>query len=144
VAIASVFRRPVVLGSPSLSVFEHYYRQSGRSHPQNISAIDTAGWYRGAAGHPRTAQAVPSCPATVSHRVHLPWREQHVTTFALDYLSPYSPELNPIERVWKLTRRLCLHNRYFGFLETVIFAVESRFSEWTHPNDTLRPLCAIT
>src|SRR3954451_5471823 len=23
----------------------------------------------------------------------------------------YSPELNPIERVWKLTRRLCLHNR---------------------------------
>ena len=22
----------------------------------------------------------------------------------LDYLPPYSPELNPIERVWKLTR----------------------------------------
>lgn len=77
-------------------------------------------------------------------RVHLPWREQQATTFALDYLPPYSPELNPIERVWKLTRRLCLHNRYFGFLETVMDAVESRFAEWTQPNETLRRLCAIT
>jgi transposase len=29
--------------------------------------------------------------------------------FRLDFLPPYSPDLNPIERVWKLTRRLCLH-----------------------------------
>ncbi|MGH9630363.1 MAG: transposase [Bryobacteraceae bacterium] len=50
--------------------------------------------------------------------LHLPWREQQASAFALDFLPPYSPELNPIERVWKLTRRLCLHNRYFGFLET--------------------------
>lgn len=77
-------------------------------------------------------------------RAHLPWREQYAATFALDYLPPYSPELNPIERVWKLTRRLCLHNRYFGFLETVIDAVESQFTEWAKPNDTLRRLCAIT
>lgn len=25
----------------------------------------------------------------------------------------HSPDLNPIERVWKLTRPLCTHNRYF-------------------------------
>ena len=55
-----------------------------------------------------------------------------------------SPELNPIERVWKLTRRLCLHNRYFGFLETIVLAVESQFAEWKEPNDALRKLCAIT
>ena len=77
-------------------------------------------------------------------RAHLSWREQHAATFALDYLPPYSPELNPIERVWKLTRRLCLHNRYFGFLETVIDAVESQSTEWAKPNDVLRRLCAIT
>src|SRR5438034_3701942 len=29
-----------------------------------------------------------------------------ISRFALDFLPPYSPELNPIERVWKLTRRL--------------------------------------
>src|SRR6516225_4683796 len=40
-------------------------------------------------------------------RLHLAWRQQQQPQFALDFLPPYSPELNPIERVWKLTRRLC-------------------------------------
>ncbi|HIH93321.1 TPA: hypothetical protein HA338_04520 [Methanosarcina acetivorans] len=26
-------------------------------------------------------------------------------------MPPYSPNLNPIERVWNLTRKLCAHNR---------------------------------
>jgi transposase len=77
-------------------------------------------------------------------KLHLPWRLQQAPSFGLDFLPPYSPELNPIERVWKLTRRLCLHNRYFGFLEGVIEAVETQFAEWTKPNDCLRRLCAIT
>ncbi len=64
--------------------------------------------------------------------------------FELDYLPPYSPELNPIERVWKLTRRRCLHNRYFATLEEVIAAVEAEFATWGPPNDTLRQLCAIS
>src|SRR6516162_6180829 len=41
--------------------------------------------------------------------LHLDWRQQHQSQFALQFLPPYSPELNPIERLWKLTRRLCLH-----------------------------------
>ncbi|MGH9628662.1 MAG: transposase [Bryobacteraceae bacterium] len=61
------------------------------------------------------------------------------TTPALDFFPPYSPELNPIERVWKLTRRLCLHNRYFGFLETVIEAVESQFVDWQKPQRHTSP-----
>jgi DDE superfamily endonuclease len=36
--------------------------------------------------------------------------------FALDFLPPYSPELNPVEGVWKLTPSLCLHDRYIAFL----------------------------
>ena len=62
----------------------------------------------------------------------------------MDFLPPYSPDLNPIERVWKLRRRLCLHNRYFGFLDGVVAAVEDQFAEWIKPNDSLRRLCAIT
>jgi len=77
-------------------------------------------------------------------RMHREWRTQQAAEFALDFLPPYSPELNPIERVWKLTRRLCLHNRYFGFLDSVVEAVEAQFADWTKPNDTLRRLCAIT
>jgi DDE superfamily endonuclease len=77
-------------------------------------------------------------------RLHRPWREEHAAEFVLDYLPPYSPELNPIERVWKLTRRLCLHNRYFPLLQEVTTTVETEFASWAVPNETLRRLCAIT
>ena len=77
-------------------------------------------------------------------RLHKEWREEHAEDFGLDYLPPYSPELNPIERVWKLTRRRCLHNRYFSDLDKVIDAVEATFDPWTVRNETLRRLCAIT
>jgi len=77
-------------------------------------------------------------------RLHLEWRQQRVEHFALDFLPAYSPELNPIERVWKLTRRRCLHNRYFAELNDVILAVENEFAHWAKPNNTLRRLCAIT
>lgn len=77
-------------------------------------------------------------------KLHQDWRDHQAPQFGLDFLPPYSPDLNPIERVWKLTRRLCLHNRYFGFLEGVVSAVEDQFAEWTKPNDTLRRPCAVT
>jgi transposase len=77
-------------------------------------------------------------------RLHKDWRERHFADFGLDYLPPYSPDLNPIERVWKLTRRRCLHNRYFPTLEEVIDAVEAVFASWANRNETLRRLCAIT
>jgi transposase len=35
-------------------------------------------------------------------RLHRDWREEHTDKLVLDYLPPYSPDLNPIERVWKL------------------------------------------
>ena len=62
--------------------------------------------------------------------------------FALDFLPPYSPELNLIELVWKLTRRSCLHNRYFGQLSELIEDVENQFNQWHKGNATLRRLCA--
>jgi hypothetical protein len=38
-------------------------------------------------------------------KLHLGWRSQQTPQFGLDFLPPYSPELNPIERVWKRSRR---------------------------------------
>lgn len=76
-------------------------------------------------------------------RLHKQWREEHADHFALDYLPPYSPDLNPIERVWKLTRRRCLHNRHFATLNEVITVVETEFASWSTRNETLRRLCAI-
>jgi transposase len=77
-------------------------------------------------------------------KLHELWRQHQAERFALDFLPPYSPELNPAERIWKLTRRKCLHNCYFPTLDDVITAVEAQFILWTSPNDTLRRLCAVT
>ena len=76
-------------------------------------------------------------------RLHQPWRQEHAAGFERDYLPPYSPALNPLERGGKLTRRRCLHNRYFAILEKVIAALEAEFATWGRPPDTLRLLCAI-
>ena len=75
--------------------------------------------------------------------VHKGWRKEVEHSFALDYLPPYSPELNPSERIWKLTRRRCIHNRYFAALSDVVQEVEPVFQEWAIGNETLRRLCAI-
>ena len=72
-----------------------------------------------------------------------PWIEKHKNDIVFDFLPPYSPELNPIERVWKLTRRLCVHNRYFPTLDELVHVVVEKFDQWEKPNSTLRRLCAI-
>jgi len=72
-----------------------------------------------------------------------PWLDDHSDVIKLDFLPPYSPELNAIERVWKLTRRLCTHNCYFPVLEQLTETVFSQFEHWSKPNKTLKKLCAI-
>jgi len=72
-----------------------------------------------------------------------PWLYKHRHEIQLDFLPPYSPELNTIERVWKLTRRLCTHNRYFQYFNDLTQAISQQFSAWMIPNETLRKLCAV-
>ena len=73
-----------------------------------------------------------------------PWLKKHRKQLRLDFLPPYSPDLNPTERVWKLTRRLRTHNQYFPLLQQLVDSVFGQFERWNKPNDTLRRLCAIT
>ena len=77
-------------------------------------------------------------------KLHKDWRDANCKEFAIDFLPPYSPELNPVERVWKLTRRSCTHNHHFATLDDLIAVVEPQFSQWAQPNNVLRRLCAIT
>jgi transposase len=76
-------------------------------------------------------------------KLHEEWRHEVANHFALHFLPPYSPELNPIERVWKLIRRRCLHNQYFPELEKVINAISPCLREWSRPNTTLARLCGV-
>jgi transposase len=75
--------------------------------------------------------------------LHAEWRNQVNDHFELHFLPPYSPELNPIERVWKLIRRRCLHNQYFPNLEDVVAAITPSLRRWSRPNPTLARLCRL-
>jgi transposase len=82
--------------------------------------------------------------ATYHHARGLqPWLVEHRHSLRLSFLPPYSPELNPVERVWKLTGTLCTHNRYFPELEDLIEAVTEQFEIWRKPSKTLYRLCAF-
>ena len=76
-------------------------------------------------------------------RMLAPWLKKHRKQLRLDFLPPYSPDLNHQERVWKLTRRLVTHNTYFPLLNELVEAVLRQFSTWDKPNETLRRLCAL-
>lgn len=76
-------------------------------------------------------------------KLHKEYRENCTEQFALNFLPPYSPDLNPIERVWKLTRRVSTHNVYFPTLNSIASAVENQFRQWTHGSSVLKKLCAI-
>jgi transposase len=76
--------------------------------------------------------------------LHAAWRLAQQPDFTLLFLPPYSPQLNPIERVWKLLRRLWLHNRYSSTLTELTLIVNAQFKVWSHPNPVLRRLCSIS
>jgi transposase len=75
--------------------------------------------------------------------LHKPWRDDCAEKFTLMFMPPYSPELNPIERIWKLTGRKATHNHYFKSLPFMMVAIEKHFMAWLKPNETTRRICAI-
>ncbi len=82
--------------------------------------------------------------AKYHHAVLLkPLLRKYRKELSLLFLPPYSPQLAPVERVWKLARRMATHNRFFGTLSEVLVAVETCFDRWRKPNSGLRRLCGI-
>src|SRR5438552_345138 len=114
-----------------------------RRWPSVCSVVIRSNWAFGSAQSGRRVIVI-SDNAKYHHAcLHKEWREQQAPDFALDYLPPYSPELNPIERVWKRTRRNCVHNVYFPTLRALVEKVERQFERWSEPNDELARLCEI-
>lgn len=73
-----------------------------------------------------------------------PLLTKHRDCLRLEFLPAYSPDLNPIERVWKLTRRICTHNVHFEKLFQLKNTVQEQHAKWKKPNITLTRLCCIT
>ena len=58
---------------------------------------------------------------------------------AIIHLPPYSPELNPIERLWKYTKTNFIHNRVFDSLKQIMANMVDVFAELK--NETVASLC---
>lgn len=79
-----------------------------------VLVLDQAGW------HVAKALKVP----------------ENITLF---HLSPYSPELNPIERVWAYLKSHHLSNRVFIDYDDLLVACQSAWNSVTH--ERLRSVC---
>jgi len=49
----------------------------------------------------------------------------------LMFLPPYSPELNPVEKLWQWLRKEATHNNLFKTLEEMMDALENEFRKLT-------------
>ena len=87
---------------------------------------------------------VMGCPNASWHkRAMRALMEKLPGKFVVLYLPPYSPDLNVIKRVWRLTRRICTHNKYFDQLDDMAATLMGFFMNQAEPNGTFRSLCAI-
>jgi len=61
----------------------------------------------------------------------------------LVHLSPYSPDLNPVERAWWFMRKSITHNRYINSLKERKAIFWKMFSKFLMPNDVIKNICVI-
>lgn len=110
----------LVLPSVSAKLMDLFLEHFAASLAEDVHAVmvlDGAGW------HDERALTVP----------------QNVT---LVPLPPYSPELNPVERVWLYLRERFLSLRALGDTEAIIEACCDAWNTLTTEPDRLRSLCA--
>jgi len=72
-----------------------------------------------------------------------PFLEQNRERLELMFLPPYSPDLNPIERVWWFMRKKITHNRYLHTLQERKAKFWMMFSHYLYPNDELKNICVL-
>jgi len=71
------------------------------------------------------------------------WLEEVSDLLELFFLPPYSPDLNPIEMLWKKTRRNVTHNRFFSSLQELWYDLKQYWVQFAKPNDELMKLSAF-
>lgn len=61
----------------------------------------------------------------------------------LMYIPPYSPELNPTEMAWKITRKDFFHNTYFQSIQAVDNQLYKALSHYTKSKEFLAAACGF-
>ena len=88
-------------------------------HAHAVVILDGAGWHRS------QGLVVPS-------------------NITLLELPPYSPELNPVERIWHYLRSHWLANSVFVSLTDIMDACEMAWNRFATNHDLIRSLCAVS
>lgn len=93
-----------------------YPSEFAKEHPgeEILLIMDRAGWH-------------------CSKNLKIP---QHIQIM---YLSPYSPELNPVERLWRHLKAQTIHNRLFQDLTSLMDALQQEIRSLT--STTLLSVC---
>ena len=66
------------------------------------------------------------------------WLEENKERIELHFLPAYSPQFNPIEMVWKATKKASVHNRYFENLDQLHKTIFRRFNRFQGNPSSLR------
>jgi len=66
---------------------------------------------------------------------------QHSSFISVEYLPPYSPELNPIETSWKVTKNIVTKSQYFQTIEMMQDALEKFWKKHLFMQDFITYLC---
>ena len=108
-------------------------------------------------------QLLKTCPVADGKRIYLildnaPWHKKAVRLvqtqalpeyqdirkmMSLIFLPPYSPDLNPTEQVWRITRREVTHNTYFANAQILEDTLDAYFAIYRHPYKKLASLCTF-
>ena len=106
-------------------------------------------------------QFIASLTAETGKKVHLimdnaPWHKKAKRliesedeyadireAITIESMPPYSPDLNPIEQVWRVTRREKTHNRYWSGLPVLTDVLDKWFGSFIEPNEKLATLCSF-
>jgi len=110
----------LVLPTVSAKIMDLFLARFAASRPTGVHAVlvlDGAGW------HDQRAITVPD-------------------NLTLVALPPYSPEINPVERVWLYLRERFLSLRVLDDTEAIIDACCTAWNALTAEPDRLRSLCA--
>jgi transposase len=72
-----------------------------------------------------------------------PFLEKNKDKIALMFLPAYSPDFNPIERVWWYMRKQITNNRYIDTLKNRMIGFWKMFSHYQKPNKFIVELCNL-
>jgi putative transposase len=67
--------------------------------------------------------------------------ERHASWISVEFIPPYSPELNPIETCWKVTKNNITKSQYFPTIEEMQAALETFWTTHKFTQNFITYLC---